>query len=606
MYTDDVTELKLLSQVFTKLIKVDYLQFKSKNMKTRKQQEIYGSWIDKSYTKMNCLSLIEYKKVLFMDADTIVLKSIDHLFELRTPAGTFSSPWGDKYGGYISLGMYPKDHKKSVHPSMVERAMNSNSVAVIGTTLLLEPDKKMFEEYKSYVSSNQPFGFPKCNSGFDEQSITTFYSRKGIIWTHIHQQYNFIPWKHNWKVKDPYVYHFFNKDKPWMLDPTEYKDLSEYYKVVKEMNKTVDISKYVPLLDKYITTDEIKRPDGGVRIVVKQKKGGIYTDALVIQEQFNKAGVECYITNDLGESNKTDLNLFIESTVDNGYLPSNDNWLLVNPEFITEFDIKFMTKCVSKVLCKTQTSVSIMNHIKETNNSGYECVYTKFTTPVTEVVSSKDYSVMVHMAGQSFLKGTYTLLKSWVKYNLESKSTLLISRADSPGDKEYLGYWKSLPSDKISSWRGIEMEAEMYKNIIFTKHIADKDALYSITGVFICPSVTEGYGHYINEGRATKSVVITTDYSPMNELVTPDTGVLIPVSKQIPIKNYMHWVKFLSTEVKASIVSEEDLCECIQQVENLTESQKQKMGDKSYSMYTNDTLFFEESMRKLINGRYKD
>jgi hypothetical protein len=37
----------------------------------------------------------------------------------------------------------------------------------------------------------------------------------------------------------------------------------------------------------------------------------------------------------------------------------------------------------------------------------------------------------------------------------------------------------------------------------------------------------EGYGHYINEGRSVGAVVVTTDYPPMNELVSERDGFLI-------------------------------------------------------------------------------
>lgn len=240
---EDKQLLDTLSLFFDKLIKVEYIEVESKNLKTKKQNDKYKSWIDKSYTKWNLLTLTEYKKVMFVDCDVIFLKDVDNLFDLPTPSGTFSSPWGNRYleGGFgIDINMYPTNHGDTISHNLITKTIknNKNSVAVIGTMVLLEPNQKHFEMYMEYLQKNKPYGFRWCNSGFDEQSITMFYSE--ILkkdWYFIHQRYNYIPWKKNWLNSEdvPYVYHYFNIEKPWEMDEELYEDLKPFYNACREI-----------------------------------------------------------------------------------------------------------------------------------------------------------------------------------------------------------------------------------------------------------------------------------------------------------------------------------------------------------------------------------
>jgi hypothetical protein len=50
---------------------------------------------------------------------------------------------------------------------------------------------------------------------------------------------------------------------------------------------------------------------------------------------------------------------------------------------------------------------------------------------------------------------------------------------------------------------------------------------------FLCPSIIEGYGHYINQARASGGVIVTTDAHPMNELIlAPSTGVYADTTRK--------------------------------------------------------------------------
>ncbi|MES2199112.1 MAG: glycosyltransferase [Chlamydiota bacterium] len=60
------------------------------------------------------------------------------------------------------------------------------------------------------------------------------------------------------------------------------------------------------------------------------------------------------------------------------------------------------------------------------------------------------------------------------------------------------------------------------------------------TGIHLCPSEVEGFGHCIFEALSTGAVVITTDAPPMNEFIK-DPRCLVPFSHSAPT----HLVNFL-------------------------------------------------------------
>ena len=107
--------------------------------------------------------------------------------------------------------------------------------------------------------------------------------------------------------------------------------------------------------------------------------------------------------------------------------------------------------------------------------------------------------------GRSELKGTSTLLNVWLRHPEWPKLTVI-------GRHTYLRGYARPNIEVITEFLdGQRLRAEM-----------------NTTAVHLCPSETEGFGHYINEGLSTGALVITADAPPMNELVSSDTGLLVP------------------------------------------------------------------------------
>ena len=90
MVTNDISPeaRSLILKIYDHVIDVDYLQIppnliKHKNPSTR---NIYS----KTFTKLRIFEMTQYDKILFLDADMLVIKEdIFSLFNLKTPAAIF-------------------------------------------------------------------------------------------------------------------------------------------------------------------------------------------------------------------------------------------------------------------------------------------------------------------------------------------------------------------------------------------------------------------------------------------------------------------------------------------------------------------------------------
>ncbi len=250
MVTNDVSEnaIRELKKVCDYIVRVDYIQHPTKSLRTERQRNLYSSWNDVSYTKWQMLKL-PFKKAIFLDSDIIIIDNIDHLFNLKAPAGVFSSPVaypsGKLINYYVNSNIVGDDgyakHGSIITKSMIKNAMLNNKIekrttSVTATSILLEPNVEDFNKYINMLKTEfkKEFGFTG-NIGADEQSITYYYSlyNKGpkLDWINIHHRYNFLSWKtENFLNNEmPYIIHFLSQPKPWKLNVNEYNDLVNWY-----------------------------------------------------------------------------------------------------------------------------------------------------------------------------------------------------------------------------------------------------------------------------------------------------------------------------------------------------------------------------------------
>lgn len=201
---------------------------------------------------------------------------------------------------------------------------------------------------------------------------------------------------------------------------------------------------------------------------------------------------------------KFDANIFLERVFPRWFGTAKYNLLIPNQERFPKRHIPNL-KRIDHVLCKSRHAEEIFAPLSSTRFIGFS------SQDRLDRSACMDYQSYFHLAGRSTLKGTEILLDVWAKHP-EWPTLTVIQCAD------------NAPQSTASN---VQLITEYVTNDTLKKHLNSH-------GVHLCPSLSEGWGHYIVEAMSTKAVVLTTDAPPMNELITQGRGVLVPYHRTEP------------------------------------------------------------------------
>ncbi|HKV66351.1 MAG TPA: glycosyltransferase [Rhodanobacteraceae bacterium] len=197
-----------------------------------------------------------------------------------------------------------------------------------------------------------------------------------------------------------------------------------------------------------------------------------------------------------------DVNLMLERIRPEYFPTARHNVLKPNPEWFDERDRVWLPR-LDRVFAFTHHAKPIFEAL------GVPVTYTGFTSEDRLDAGVVRERAFFHLAGRSSNKGTETLLATWRRHPEWPRLTVLQSpRVARP----------------LVSASNIDHRAD---------YIGD-DELKRIQNAHrfhLCPSETEGFGHYLVEAMGVGAVVVTLDAPPMNEVVTPERGDLIPYSR---------------------------------------------------------------------------
>lgn len=182
------------------------------------------------------------------------------------------------------------------------------------------------------------------------------------------------------------------------------------------------------------------------------------------------------------------------------YLPwARHNAFIPNPEWCNAHDLSVLPR-VSSILAKTHEAERIFAAL------GCSTRYIGFTSEDRFDPAVARERAFFHLAGRSQNKGTEALLALWRQHP----------------------EWPTLTVVQNPKTARMGAPVSNIRHIVDYLDDAELKRLQNAHLFHLCPSETEGFGHYLVEAMGIGAVALTLDAPPMNELIHPGRGMLVP------------------------------------------------------------------------------
>lgn len=248
-----------------------------------------------------------------------------------------------------------------------------------------------------------------------------------------------------------------------------------------------------------------------INLIARTNGVGLDRDVDLIAEVAKKARYEVTISHCrsisplsrwLPQKKTHTINIFLERFFPRWLGKADLNILVPNQERFPQRHLPHL-KRIDQIFCKSTHALEIFRKHHPA------CQFIGFTSHdlFDPTIPRKEKGVL-HLAGRSTLKGTETIVRLWKKHPEWPTLTLVQCQDNAP--------------------------TELPQNIILRSHyLSDKEIrrISNENPVHLCTSRSEGWGHYLVEGMSCEALAITTDAPPMNELVQPERGFLVPFSR---------------------------------------------------------------------------
>lgn len=308
--------------------------------------------------------------------------------------------------------------------------------------------------------------------------------------------------------------------------------------------------------------DDTQKSGLKINLIYKHTGAGLGRDGEILTKELQKYGhsIRSFRVNILRPIREADINIFFEEVHQDFFQYATQNYFIPNPEWykadesiIPQFDM---------ILCKTREAERIFKPLNPNT------VFISFTSlDRFDQTVKKDFRLALHVAGKSQQKGTDTIVQTW---------------ANNP----------HLPGLLLFRYQGRRDYAPLH-NLIFVCGFFEDSKLIETQnqfGIHLCPSETEGFGHYLMEALSTGAVVVTTDAPPMNEFVLDKrclAGYNRTQAQHLATNYYVDGSKLAEVAETLMYLSDEEL---------------QDIGKKNREFYLKNKLFFEHRIAEIFGN----
>lgn len=297
-----------------------------------------------------------------------------------------------------------------------------------------------------------------------------------------------------------------------------------------------------------------------INLICPANGKGLEIDGNILETALTSFGCHVNWIQKNERSAMADINLFCEKLEPQLFQHAHLNWFIPNPEYFC--DSLSDLKPIDLILCRTKEVERIFKEL------GHETFFLGFTTfDAHRVCEDKNFNAFLHVAGGSPFKGTKSVSDVW-KNNPSLPLLTVITT---------LGNLANCPSNIL--WHCKRFSREKLR------------ILQNQSGVHLCLSETEGFGHYLMEAMSCGSVVITVDAPPMNEFIQ-DPRFLVPYNSTAIQSLGIRY--FVATEVIEAKIYE---------ILSMSPAELKAAGDENRLKYMKNDKQFRQNLKSLIDAK---